>query len=41
VAGAVVLAATRPPDADGYAAAAAQTRGTCHDLEKNKPGKDE
>jgi len=41
VAGAVVLAATRPPDADGYAATAAQTRGTCHDLEKNKPGKDE
>lgn len=41
VAGAVVLAATRPPDADGCAAAAAQTRRSCHDLEKNKPGKDE
>lgn len=41
VAGAVVLAATRPPDADGCTAAPAQARGTCHDLEKNKPGKDE
>lgn len=41
VAGAVVLAATRPPDADGGTAAPAQARGSCHDLEKNKPGKDE
>jgi ComF family protein len=41
VAGAVVLAATRPPDAEGYTAASAQTRGSHHDLEKNKPGKDE
>lgn len=41
VAGAVVLAATRPPDAGGSTAASAQTRGTHHDLEKNKPRKDE
>lgn len=41
VAGAVVLAATRPPDADRFAAAPAQARATRHDLEKNKPRKDE
>ncbi|TLM86968.1 ComF family protein [Pseudarthrobacter sp. NamE5] len=41
VEGAVVLAATRPPDPEGGAAASAQARGRHHDLEKNKPGKDE
>ena len=41
VTGAVVLAATRPPDSSGSAAASAEPRGREHDLEKNKPRKDE
>ena len=41
VTGAVVLAATRPPDSAGSGAASAEARGEGHDLEKNKPGKDE
>ncbi|VXB56699.1 Competence protein F [Arthrobacter sp. 9AX] len=41
VTGAVVLAATRPPDSAGSGAASPQARGDEHDLEKNKPGKDE
>ncbi|HKU34640.1 MAG TPA: phosphoribosyltransferase family protein [Paenarthrobacter sp.] len=41
VRGAVVLAATRPPDAAGPAAPAPIPHGRSHDLEKNKPGKDE
>jgi predicted amidophosphoribosyltransferase len=41
VAGAVVLAATRPPDAEGSGAYPQEPRGSHHDLEKNKPGKDE
>ncbi|MDQ0690355.1 ComF family protein [Arthrobacter sp. W4I7] len=41
VAGAVVLAATRAPDSAGSGAASAEARGEGHDLEKNKPGKDE
>jgi ComF family protein len=41
VTGAVVLAATRPPDSSGTAAASAEPRGMEHDLEKNKPRKDE
>lgn len=41
VRGAVVLAATRPPDALDSGAGAAAARGTGDDLEKNKPGKDE
>ena len=41
VRGAVVLAATRPPDALDSGAGAAAASGTSHDLEKNKPGKDE
>jgi orotate phosphoribosyltransferase len=41
VRGAVVLAATRPPDIKDQDAAAASPSGRHHDLEKNKPGKDE
>jgi len=41
VRGAVVLAATRPPDAQDQAPAPARPQRTAHDLEKNKPGKDE
>lgn len=41
VRGAVVLAATRPTDASGPAAPAPAPHGRSHDLEKNKPGKDE
>ena len=41
VAGAVVLAATRPPAAGGCTASSPAARGTHHDLEKNKPRKDE
>lgn len=41
VTGAVVLAATRPPDAEGHGAPLPKTRGSRHDLEKNKPRKDE
>ena len=41
VRGAVVLAATRPPDSPGPEAAPAGQPGKHHDLEKNKPGKDE
>jgi predicted amidophosphoribosyltransferase len=41
VTGAVVLAATRPPDSAGTGAASAEGRGEGHDLEKNKPRKDE
>ncbi|WP_371818143.1 ComF family protein [Pseudarthrobacter sp. C4D7] len=41
VRGAVVLAATRPPDAAAVATPAPGPCGTGHDLEKNKPGKDE
>ncbi|WP_457950689.1 ComF family protein [Pseudarthrobacter sp. alpha12b] len=41
VRGAVVLAATRPPDAADSGAPAAIPHGRHHDLEKNKPGKDE
>ncbi|GGH97764.1 ComF family protein [Arthrobacter liuii] len=41
VRGAVVLAATRPPAAGGPGAPASPTHGSDHDLEKNKPGKDE
>ncbi|WP_104042348.1 ComF family protein [Arthrobacter sp. ZGTC412] len=41
VTGAVVLAATRPPDSSGCGAASAEPRGREHDLEKNKPRKDE
>ncbi|WP_235012947.1 ComF family protein [Arthrobacter sp. SLBN-100] len=41
VIGAVVLAATRPPDSAGSGPASAEARGEGHDLEKNKPGKDE
>ncbi|MET1088947.1 MAG: phosphoribosyltransferase family protein [Arthrobacter sp.] len=41
VTGAVVLAATRPPDSSGSGAASPAARGDEHDLEKNKPGKDE
>jgi ComF family protein len=41
VTGAVVLAATRPPDSAGSGAASAEARATKHDLEKNKPRKDE
>ncbi|TQJ41558.1 putative amidophosphoribosyltransferase [Arthrobacter sp. SLBN-112] len=41
VRGAVVLAATRPPDTKDPGAMAASPLGTHHDLEKNKPGKDE
>jgi predicted amidophosphoribosyltransferase len=41
VTGAVVLAATRPPDSSRSGTASAEARGTEHDLEKNKPRKDE
>ncbi|MGN7147975.1 ComF family protein [Arthrobacter sp. SAFR-179] len=41
VRGAVVLAATRPPDTKDPGAMAAGPPGNHHDLEKNKPGKDE
>jgi len=41
VRGAVVLAATRPPDAADPGAPAPRPHGRHHDLEKNKPGKDE
>ena len=41
VAGAVVLAATRPPDAEGHSDPPPKTRGSHRDLEKNKPRKDE
>ncbi|MHC6592497.1 ComF family protein [Arthrobacter sp. C152] len=41
VRGAVVLAATRPPGADVPAGAAYPPAAATHDLEKNKPGKDE
>jgi ComF family protein len=41
VTGAVVLAATRAPDSAGSAPASAEARGEGHDLEKNKPRKDE
>jgi predicted amidophosphoribosyltransferase len=41
VRGAVVLAATRPPDIKDQDTAAASPSGRHHDLEKNKPGKDE
>ncbi|MDQ0922821.1 ComF family protein [Pseudarthrobacter sp. W1I19] len=41
VAGAVVLAATRPPDSAAAGAASAEPSGEGHDLEKNKPRKDE
>jgi ComF family protein len=41
VTGAVVLAATRPPDSAGAVVASAEARGEGHDLEKNKPRKDE
>jgi predicted amidophosphoribosyltransferase len=41
VTGAVVLAATRPPDSPGVGTASAGPRGRQHDLEKNKPGNDE
>lgn len=41
VRGAVVLAATRPPVAADPGAPAAGPYGRHHDLEKNKPGKDE
>lgn len=41
VTGAIVLAATRPPDSSGSGAASREGRGREHDLEKNKPGKDE
>lgn len=41
VTGAVVLAATRPPDSSGSGAGSAEARGREHDLEKNKPRKDE
>lgn len=41
VMGAVVLAATRPPDAADPGSPTAVAHGRHHDLEKNKPGKDE
>jgi ComF family protein len=41
VTGAVVLAATRPPASAGSGAASPEARGDEHDLEKNKPRKDE
>ncbi|WP_306900411.1 ComF family protein [Arthrobacter sp. B1I2] len=41
VRGAVVLAATRPPDSGDAGTAPASPCGNHHDLEKNKPGKDE
>lgn len=41
VRGAVVLAATRPPAAADPGTPAAGPHGRSHDLEKNKPGKDE
>ena len=41
VAGAVVLAATRPPGSAGSGPASAEARGDGRDLEKNKPRKDE
>jgi predicted amidophosphoribosyltransferase len=41
VRGAVVLAATRPPDTTEPDAMAPGPPGSRHDLEKNKPGKDE
>ncbi|BCW76308.1 hypothetical protein NicSoilB11_26330 [Arthrobacter sp. NicSoilB11] len=41
VRGAVVLAATRPPDTQQPGCRAAALRESPHDLEKNKPGKDE
>lgn len=41
VRGAVVLAATRPPDTQQPGCRAAAPRESPHDLEKNKPGKDE
>ncbi|MDQ0144926.1 MULTISPECIES: ComF family protein [Pseudarthrobacter] len=41
VRGAVVLAATRPPDASAPATPVPIPHGRSHDLEKNKPGKDE
>ncbi|MFP5313118.1 MAG: ComF family protein [Actinomycetes bacterium] len=41
VRGAVVLAATRPPDHQATAAAAPDSVGNRHVSEKNKPGKDE
>lgn len=41
VAGAIVLAATRPPDSSASGTASAEGREREHDLEKNKPRKDE
>jgi predicted amidophosphoribosyltransferase len=41
VAGAVVLAATRPSDAEGHSGPPPKARGSHRDLEKNKPRKDE